>query len=275
VSLHCSNCEATYEGEYCPSCGQRRRGLDQPLGDFAKEFAEEALGLDSRVRLTLPALFLRPGEIAKEYVAGRRARFVPPIRLYLLTSFVMFLVLSQAGVQVDDVTVTVGETRIRADSAVVLPESGTDVSAEDVLAERISRGFAQISEDPEAFGQLFFNRMAQSMFFLLPAFALLLKAGYRRRPYLHHAVFAIYLHCFVFIVVTVTTIPEVVGLSSLASMLDVLLLTVPIYLVLAMKRFYDEGWTRTLLKSWALSITYAFLGGATIVGLLLMSLLAM
>jgi hypothetical protein len=275
VSERCLNCEASYEGEYCPRCGQRSGGLDRPLGPFAREFAEEALGLDSRARLTVPALFLRPGEIAKEYVEGRRARFVPPIRLYLVTSFVMFLVLSQAGVEVENVTVTVGDTRVRADSAVVLPETEADTSAEDVLAERISRGFAQISEDPETFGQLFFNRMAQSMFFLLPAFALFLKAAYRKRPYLHHAVFAIYLHCFVFIVVTVTTVPEVIGLPALASMLDPLLLTVPIYLVLAMKRFYGEGWLPTLLKGWAVSITYAVLGGMTMTGLLLFSLLAM
>lgn len=271
----CPNCEASYDGAYCPACGQRAGGLDQPIGAFAREFAEEALGLDSRVRLTVPALFLRPGEIAKEYVEGRRARFVPPIRLYLLSSFVMFLVLSQAGVKVDNVTVTVGDTPIRADTIAAPPDPLPGSSAEDLLSQRISRGLAQISADPDTFSQLFFNRMAQSMFFLLPAFALLLKAVYRKRPYLHHGVFAIYLHCFVFIVVAITTLPDVMGLARLASPADLLLLGVPVYLVLAMKRFYGEGWARTLLKGWAVSIAYVALGGVTMMGLLLVSLLGL
>ncbi|MHC4925362.1 MAG: DUF3667 domain-containing protein, partial [Planctomycetota bacterium] len=121
----CTNCQAAYEGEYCPACGQRAGGLDQPLGAFAREFTEEAIGLDSRIRLTVPALFLRPGEIAKEYVEGRRARFVPPIRLYLLSSFVMFLTLSQAGVEVENVTVTIGGTPVQVDSAALSPNQST------------------------------------------------------------------------------------------------------------------------------------------------------
>ena len=225
---------------------------------------------------------------------------MPPIRLYLLSSFVMFLTLSQAGVEVQNMTVTVGGTPVEVDSAALSPDrpeprespdsspeapdtvsaefeaSGfADEDVEELIAGRISRGLRQISDDPESFSQLFFSRMEQAMFFLLPAFALLLKSVYRGRPYLHHGIFSIYLHCFVFSVVTVSTIPDVLGLSALASIADVLLIVIPVYLLLAMKRFYAEGWIRTTVKAWAVLVAYGVMGGMMMVGLLMVSLLTM
>ncbi len=287
---HCTNCATPYDGVYCPSCGQRSGGLDVPLGTFTREFASEALGLDSRVRLTLPPLLFRPGAVAKDYVEGRRARFVPPIRLYLLASFVMFLVLSQAGVNVENVRVNgepvvveateageslgVADVTEEPEETMNEPPSGAR-SLEEQLGGRLAAGFAKIAEDREAFSRLFFSRLAQSMFFLLPAFALLLKAVYWRRPYLHHGVFAIYLHCFVFLVVAIGALPEVFGFVALSGWTDALLLVVPVYFALALRRFYGEGWVRTIAKGAVVSIAYGMLGGATVMLLLVIALMTL
>ena len=90
----CRNCARPLEGNYCATCGQSAWNFDVPLVRFVKEFLSESFDLDARLRQTVGPLFLRPGYVAAEYVAGHRARFVPPIRMYILASFVMFLVLS-------------------------------------------------------------------------------------------------------------------------------------------------------------------------------------
>ena len=84
----CLNCGRLLDGRYCATCGQSDTDFDIPVARFAKEFLSESFDLDARLRQTVGPLFLRPGHVAAEYVAGHRARFVPPIRMYVLASFV-------------------------------------------------------------------------------------------------------------------------------------------------------------------------------------------
>jgi hypothetical protein len=222
-----------------------------------------------------------PGLVAREYVEGHRARFVPPVRLYLLASFAMFLVLSQAGLDVNNVVVD-GEPVLDSMGAVVttVPEElgvGDEADAERTLQgvffERIGQGFERLSADQEGFSRLFFNRLAQGMFFLLPAFALLLKIAYRRRLYVHHAVFALYLHSFAFIIVAASALPDAVGMSTIGRWTPVILLVIPVHLLIAMTRFYNESWLRTILKCAAVSWAYASISIVTVAALLVASLL--
>lgn len=64
------------------------------MARFAQEVVRETFDLDSRLLKTLEPLFFQPGSVPREYVAGHRARFVPPIRLYLVSNFAMFLLMS-------------------------------------------------------------------------------------------------------------------------------------------------------------------------------------
>lgn len=105
MSARCQNCDAPLDGDFCGRCGQSSGSIDLPVTEFAKDFASEALGLDSRFRHTVWPLVRYPGRVAREYVEGHRARFVPPIRLYLLTSFVMFILLSFGELEVNSVDV--------------------------------------------------------------------------------------------------------------------------------------------------------------------------
>jgi Protein of unknown function (DUF3667) len=269
----CENCDEAVVGEYCTRCGQAIAGLDIPVGDFARDFASEALGLDSRVRLTLAPLFLDPGRVPLDFVMGQRARFVPPIRLYLLASFMMFLILSFSPIEVKEVvTATALADSVSAELAPTPASPGANGFGSR-LEQRFVAGFEAISTDVEGFSKLFMSRLAQSMFFLLPAFALLLKLAYRKRFYVHHVIFALYEHSVVFLLVAALALPAVMGVPSVSEWLDVLLLTVPIHLVVAMHRFYGESWIRTTAKSVAVLVAYTMVGATTIMLLFVVSLL--
>jgi len=71
----------------------------------------------------------------------------------------------------------------------------------------------------------------------------------------------------------VSALPDALGMPLIGEWAAVLLLIVPVHLLLAMRRFYEESWPRTVLKWAAVSWAYATVGTVTLVSLLVGSLL--
>lgn len=88
----CTNCGATLAGEYCQACGQKRFvERDRRFGHLLHQFLASATDLDGRVWRSLRALLFQPGLLSREYIVGRRARWVAPITLFLAVNVVYFL----------------------------------------------------------------------------------------------------------------------------------------------------------------------------------------
>jgi hypothetical protein len=81
---HCANCGALLEGPYCHVCGQEYDRHKRSIFHLIWEAIEGLLHLDGRLSRTLPALFFRPGGLARDYMEGRIARHVPPFRTFLV-----------------------------------------------------------------------------------------------------------------------------------------------------------------------------------------------
>jgi len=88
----CLNCGTSLSGQYCGNCGQRARSRLISLWGLISEAFGDLLELDSRLWQTLGPLLVRPGKLTRDYLLGRRARFMPPFRTYLVLSVVFFLV---------------------------------------------------------------------------------------------------------------------------------------------------------------------------------------
>ena len=88
----CLNCGAALRGQYCGNCGQRARGRLISLWELIRDAFGDLFELDSRLWQTLTPLLIRPGRLTHDYLAGRRARYMPPFRMYLVLSLVFFLV---------------------------------------------------------------------------------------------------------------------------------------------------------------------------------------
>lgn len=80
----CANCGAALRGAYCHVCGQSAHSHKKALRHLVWEAIEGLFHLDGRLASTVPALFLRPGRLARDYMDGRLARHVPPFRLFLV-----------------------------------------------------------------------------------------------------------------------------------------------------------------------------------------------
>jgi len=88
----CANCGAPLAGEYCAACGQRHEPHVHSVRHFASEALESITHADSRLWRTLGYLLVKPGRLTHEFFAGKRARYLPPFRLYLVISLLFFLV---------------------------------------------------------------------------------------------------------------------------------------------------------------------------------------
>jgi hypothetical protein len=236
----CANCGAALHGPFCAMCGQAVKPLDPPVRHFAREFAQELLDVDGRVPRTFRRLFLSPGFLTREYLAGRRVVWLTPLKVYLLTSVAMFGVLAMAG---DPGGI---ELKITGDAPGVL--------------ERVrSLGFASVDELRAAIDAARFAWMPRVMFLLVPCFAwmvgLVRRGAQRRFP--AHFVFALEVHAAAFGVRAASEALGAVAAPSIDSALDTLAdLYVPIYIFLALRTAY--GGTRWRAARDAVVITVAY-----------------
>ena len=82
----CLNCGSPVPARYCGSCGQERAPLRLPLQQIVQDYLGDAFNLEVRLARTLAPLVLRPGFLTREYLAGRRVHYTPPLRLFLVAS---------------------------------------------------------------------------------------------------------------------------------------------------------------------------------------------
>ena len=101
AARRCENCGAPLYGEHCYACGQPTKGLVRQFSSILGDFLDTVFNIDSRVLRTIGPLLARPGYLSLEYFAGRRVRYVTPMRLFLFLSLVAFFAI-QASIEVDE-----------------------------------------------------------------------------------------------------------------------------------------------------------------------------
>ena len=88
---HCENCGAPLTGEFCGRCGQHAIDYRRSILRVVLDAADSFLNWDTKFLKTLGLLLIRPWELTNDFNAGRRARYVHPLRLYLIASLIFFL----------------------------------------------------------------------------------------------------------------------------------------------------------------------------------------
>ncbi len=88
----CPNCgfQLLEGAKYCSNCGQRNKSLKASLFSLMGEFFGNAFSWDSKIARTLPLLFFKPGQLSLDYFEGKRQRYIPPVRLLIFSSILLF-----------------------------------------------------------------------------------------------------------------------------------------------------------------------------------------
>jgi hypothetical protein len=116
----CLNCGDQTVGFFCPQCGQRKVDVRVSLRRMLMEVMDDQLSLNSSLPRTVVSLFFRPGHLTREYVQGRVVRYIPPFRLYLVSSLLFFILLPLVP-GVENINVSI-EDETRADSLRIAAE---------------------------------------------------------------------------------------------------------------------------------------------------------
>jgi hypothetical protein len=89
---NCLNCNAIVQGRYCQVCGQENIVPQDTFRHLVLHFIYDITHFDGKFFDTLKYLIVKPGFLSKEYIAGRRAKYLNPIRMYVFTSAIFFLI---------------------------------------------------------------------------------------------------------------------------------------------------------------------------------------
>lgn len=296
ADMKCPNCETDFEGNFCPNCGQSAADFNQPFREIFGDFLNATFNLDSRLLRTLVLLLFRPGLLTREFLAGRRVRYISPSRLYFVSSFFFFLLLTLVGLRTvstsEDIDLDTADTSIVVSGSsqeLESPVESNDLATADDASNSLSiedetsdssetteggdfsiqiKGFTRvmdsarqkIGENPQILLDGMVDTMPFAIFFLLPVFALLLKGFYFRRGihYVTHLVFSLNLHAFFFLFASILMLLNAALPDSMASILRLgTILYLNVYFFFALKVVYRQGFLMTAVK-WLL-VTFSYL----------------
>ena len=240
----------------------------------------ELSGWDGRFASTVRALFRHPGLLTREFLEGRRARFISPLRLYLMASLVYFLVAAAApdvktndgrslflGVRVTPTTLdtTTRPGRVAAAASGEIRDGKTLTSAErETIRAQIDSAPALIKpflrrmvDDPNGFRSSMVQAIPKMLFVLLPIFAVLVSIFYRGRNYPEHLYFAIHLHAFFFLALTLSAAARFSGSPAIAAVAAfVVFVWMLVYATIAVRRTYGGSLVKTVAKEGAIGVLY-------------------
>lgn len=91
IDKTCLNCNYVVENKFCPNCGQENTETRKSFHYLFTHFVEDLTHYDGSFWKTIKALLFKPGRLTKEYLEGKRLKYVPPVKLYIFISFVAFL----------------------------------------------------------------------------------------------------------------------------------------------------------------------------------------
>jgi hypothetical protein len=251
----CLNCGELVTQRFCPACGQEaEHTLQRPFREIAVEVLDETIALDSRFRQTIWPLLARPGFLTAEYLAGRKARYTSPLKLYLLASFVFFVIAAVTPGGGGAVKFTRsddgrGDAQVQVDGEPRLRDRGWLGKR---VADHIDELKALSDEQRKVrFRSAVTENAPRVVFFLVPVAALFLKLLYRRRYYAEHLVTSLHAHALAFIALLPSELLPWSGLSQVGGA------ATGLWLVVALKQVYGERWVRTVAKGFALLVTYS------------------
>ncbi len=200
------------------------------VAEFTHEAIEGVTHADSRLWKTLWLLIAKPGVLTLEFVEGRRARYLPPFRLYLVLSVLMFLIIALVRLMAPRSSPKAARRQAKGERELV-PTNETP----EQRAQRICDGghIGVVSDEWEkrlllscrkvvvdnghAFAQALLHNIPRALFVLIPLIALIMSAMYWRRYYVEHLLFLIHNHAFTFVlyaVLILATRDHAVGLGE-------------------------------------------------------------
>ena len=267
----CKNCDTAISGNYCHQCGQATHLHVPSAREFLHEFIAHYVALEGKLWRSLKLLLFKPGFLSREYIEGRRVRYIEPLRLYLTFSIIFFALFKMSGVQIVNIGGT--DTPPAMSAPAVVQQSGDAGNTENFqefqdktkrllgrVSPRLEQGAERFfvlshKERSETAKRVFFSYTPYAIFLMMPVFALYLKLLYlgSGRRYGEHFLFALHSNAFAFLMLSLFMLAD--GWNFVRF---VLLAWLVFYLPTAMRRVFGGGRIVTALRWMVLMVLHLF-----------------
>lgn len=257
---HCGNCDTVLTGPYCSACGQHAHASARSLNAVLHDGWHDLTHVDGRLWHTLWLLFSSPGRLTQDFFEERRARYLPPVRLYLVLSLVFFSLGASTGefASSSDPEGNRHNPDIPCDKLILI-----DYPALARVSQDACRRFVKMGSD--TFVKTMKHNIPKMMFVFLPLMAGVMALLYwrPRRYYVEHLVFLLHNHSALFLGFVAQALIETLArlwhpLTVLGSITGfALFLYVLWYPYAAMRRYYGQGRALTGAKYLVIGLAYA------------------
>ena len=276
----CRNCDTVLQGPWCHACGQSGHDFHRYAHHLIAETVESVFHADGRLWRTLRRLAADPARLTRDYITGHRAPQIPPLRLYLVVTFVLFLVGGWTGGVVDSPHLPTNDADraelARVEASVQSAHINFGLSpdrnraVEDWLRVHAGRAIAH----PDALLAAMGERGENFAFLMLPIVALVMAVLFafdRRFVLFDHLIFSMHSLAFLGLLISLSLAvrPWLGGRESF------LMLAFPVHLFAHMRGVYGTSVFGTLIRM-ACLLTASSVGFALLlVGLLFVGLRAL
>lgn len=257
----CANCGTVPVGPWCHACGQQGGPAHGSIRHLAAELAEAMTHADSRLWRTLRRLLRDPARLSGDYLAGRRAAQIPPLRLFLVMLFVVFSFGSFHAGHVD-LRVGNGGGRQTLDRQL----DGLHVPGSLAATLWLRRHVARSVERPDEVLSVMQEWAERFTLLMLPVAAVLLWILYLplgRFTLYDHMIVSMHSLCFACLALATFFVlrPAIGGIA------DGLLLLPPVHLFAHLRGTYGGGVVATLLRMAVLGIVSVVAAAMLLLGL--------
>lgn len=257
----CITCNTELKGDYCYKCGEKKiiPAKDYSLIGFIEDAFEGLMHLDSKVIKTFWLLISRPGLLAMEYNRGRRKPYMKPIQLFLVATLLFYFVFPPSYLffaKIENMQTAYRNNAIGANTY----HYDIGHKIEKIAAQK-GLTIDQVIEEIEKEA---FHKSKEYLFVILPFFALMFYVLFRKanKYYVPHLIVAAYLFSFFIIanLVAISCIEWVFRITDVTdAYFEIIIIVFFTYLLLSVKRVYQQSWIKSIFKSAILLVWFAIL----------------
>jgi hypothetical protein len=191
-AMPCPSCGKPVTGRFCGQCGEQRvTAHDHSIRHFAEHVFESLTHFDFKSLRAFKTLVVRPGLLTREYLDGRRRRYVGPIQLFVIANVLFALA---------------GPNSFRTPLSVQEHDRPFPAFKQALVAQAIADRDLDREEFSRAFDEAAGLQAKTWVFAMIPALALVTAALYGfRRYYFEHLIFATHFYTFLLLWMLVAT----------------------------------------------------------------------
>jgi len=191
VDRVCPTCGAPLPRKFCADCGEKRiTAHDYSLVHFGEALVENLTHFDVRSFRALWYLVAKPGRLTRDYLDGRRRRYIGPIQLFVILNVVFALT---------------GGNTFRTPLSVQEHDWPAAALKRGMVAQAIEKSGVTREEFTRQFDQNAGVQAKTWIFSMIPAFAICMAALYGfRRYFFEHLVFST--HFYTVFLVTIVVV---------------------------------------------------------------------